>query len=454
MPPARKTDVVILAVAISLAVGFIGLFATYAIAQDSPKVIDNPGGGQVVIYGPINENTPQAAMADVLRYVHTRFGDTPVVGKFFQPRDANSVGAFFTVTAKTEGNKKIAGLMIVSIALGAKPAAAILDDDAVRFATTEPILMRTLDDAWRTASTASASSGSSESGAVPPLTPTRFPDGSGAVNLPPGWRVTFASHGAAVIEGSRGEAVLFNNSVGPIYDLNDPGVRARLRYANPNNLPILCSASDALRIYMCVLQRRGAQFQLKRSQPMPALRLAVQAVLIDADIDLHDGKGVMSCELGLGITALSRIGARTLGINGTCAPQSIAAQDQPTLKAVWDSYTMDSKVVASEFAGDKHGGSKAGNNAPNAGGNSARVQAYNASAAEAAQRAAFEAHMNNIDRFSKSFQNYQLDQTELQDSDQNARGAVPNSLADALIKANPDRFQAVPTPNFLKGTDF
>jgi hypothetical protein len=42
----------------------------------------------------------------------------------------------------------------------------------------------------------------------------------------------------------------------------------------------------------------------------------------------------------------------------------------------------------------------------------------------------------------------------LQDSEQNARGAVPNSLADALIKANPDRFQAVPTENFLKGTDF
>jgi hypothetical protein len=62
--------------------------------------------------------------------------------------------------------------------------------------------------------------------------------------------------------------------------------------------------------------------------------------------------------------------------------------------------------------------------------------------------------MDNIDRFSKSFQNYQLDQTELQDSEQNERGAVPNSLADALIKANPDRFQSVPTQDFLKGRDF
>jgi hypothetical protein len=31
---------------------------------------------------------------------------------------------------------------------------------------------------------------------------------------------------------------------------------------------------------------------------------------------------------------------------------------------------------------------------------------------------------------------------------------VPNSLADTLIKANPDRFEAVPTANFLKGVDY
>jgi hypothetical protein len=62
--------------------------------------------------------------------------------------------------------------------------------------------------------------------------------------------------------------------------------------------------------------------------------------------------------------------------------------------------------------------------------------------------------MDNIDRFSKSFQNYQLDQTELQDNDQHARGAAPNSLADALVKANSDRFQTVATQDFLKGTDF
>jgi hypothetical protein len=439
----RMTDLV------GLALGAFWLIAASqsAGAHDALKVIDNPSGGQLV-YGPSDQDTPQAAMANVLRYVHSHFGDTPVVGKVFQSRDGQNYGAFFTVTAKTQGNKKIAGLVMVSLAAAAKPAGAALYDDSGRFATTEPVLLHALSDAWKAAATRPASSESFGSGSVPPLTSTRFPDGSGAVNLPAGWRIVFASHGAAKVVGPSGEAVLLSNSVGPIYDANNPQVQARLRYANPNHRPILCPNADALHTYQCILQQGGAQpmFQLKNSRALPTQGRVVQAVLIDADLDLHDGRGVISCELGLSITAASALGDRTLGINGTCAPKSSAAQAQPTLKAIYDSYSINGQVVASEYAGDERRSRQAGANA--------RIQANNAHAAEDAQSASFQAHMDNIDRFSKSFQNYQLDQTELQDKDQNARGAVPNSLADALIKANPDRFQAVPTQNFLKGSDF
>jgi hypothetical protein len=443
MPQPRKTGFVSLAAGLFWSI----TFAQSAGAQQAFKSIDNPAGGRVV-YGPVDQDTPPKAMADVLRYVHKQFGDAPLVGKVFQSRDGQNFGAFFTATAKSQGNRKIAGLVIVSLANGAKPAAAVLYDDSSRFAKTEPMLLRALTDAWRNASTPAAASGASHSGTVPPLTPTRFPDGSGAVDLPAGWRITFASHGAAKIAGPHGEAVLLGNSVGPIYDAANPQVQARLRYANPNNRPILCPEGDAVHTYLCILQQGGAQpsFQLRNSHALPPQRRAVQAVLIDADLDLHDGRGVISCELGLSITGASPLGDRTLGINGTCAPQSSAVQEQPTLKAIYDSYSINGQVVTSEYAGDERRSREAGNNA--------RIQANNAHVAEDAQSASYQAHMDNIDRFSKSFQNYQLDQTELQDSDENARGAVPNSLADALIKANPDRFQAVPTQNFLKGTDF
>jgi hypothetical protein len=432
-----------------IGLGLIGLVGCSASggAQESLSVIDGPSGGKVV-YGSVNEGLPQAAMAAVLRYVHTQFGEAPVVGKVFQSQDGQNFGAFFTVSAKNRGDKRFAGLVIVSVAQGVKPAAAVLYDESTRFAHTEPALLRTLTDAWRKAATAAPAAAASNTESIPSLTPTRFPDGSGAVNLPPGWRITFASHGSALIAGPRGESVLLSNTVGPIYDPSNAHVQARMRYANPNNRPILCPNSDALHTYLCVLQRNNASatFQLIKSQPIPALRRAAQAVLIDAALDLHDGRGQLSCELGLSVTAMGPQGDRTLGINGTCAPLESAAQEQPILKAIYDSYSMNGQVVAQEFAGDERRSRAAGNNA--------RIQANAAHAAEDARSASFQAHMDNIDRFSKSFQNYQLDQTELQDNDQNARGAVPNSLADALVKANPNRFQTVPTADFLKGADF
>lgn len=417
-----------------------------SVAQEALQVIDGRGGGKIV-YGAMEHTSAAGAMGAVLHYVHHEFGDAPVVGKVFQSRGGQDFGAFFTVTAKTRGGKPFAGLAIVSLAPGMTVAAAALFDESARFAQTEPTLLRTLIEVWRTAAAPSAT-GTSNSPSVPALTPTRFPDGSGAVNLPEGWRITFASHGAALIVGPHDEAVMLSNSVGPIFDPQNPQVQARLRFANPRNPPILCPTSDALHTYLCVLRRNNKDptFQLKQSRPIPALRLAVQAVLIDADLDLHDGKGLRSCELGLSVTAVGPQGGRTLGINGTCAPQAAAAQEQPTLKAIYDSYSMNGQVVAREFKGDEARSRQAGNNARN--------QANAAHATEDQRSAAFQAHMDNIDRFSKSFQNIQLDQTELQDNEQKTRGAVPNALADAWVKANPDRYQTVPSQDFLKGTDF
>jgi hypothetical protein len=429
----------------------LGSLTALAAPADAPhmlKSIDNSGGGQIV-YGPTDEATPQAAMASALRYVHKRFEDRPIVGKVFQSRDGQNLGAFFTLVDKPQNNKPMAGLVIVSLANGSKPAAAVLYDISSRFASTEPALLRALTSAWRTQAMASpAPSSASTAGAVPVLTPTPFPDGSGAVKLPAGWRIAFASHGAAKIVGPRGELVLLSNSFGPIFDPNNPQFQARMRYANRNNPPLLCPSGDALQTYQCLLQRSVPQpsFELKKSQPLQPRFRAVQAVLIDAELDLHDGNGVLSCELGLSITGVGPLGDRTLGINGTCAPRASLAQELPTLKAVYDSYSMNGHVVESQYAADAQRSVAAGN--------AARAQANAAHAAEDARSAQFQAHMDNIDRFSRSFQNYQLDQTELQDNNLNARGAIPNSLADALIKAEPDRFQAVPAQDFFKGVDF
>ena len=369
--------------------------STFASAQDSLKVIDNPGGGRVV-YGPVvNQNTPQTAMAAVLRDVHTYFGDSPVVSKVFQSRDGQNFGAFFTLTAKSRGNEKIAGLVIVSVVRGAAPAGAVLYDDSSRFATTEPVLLHMLTDAWRTASTPSPASGTSDSGSVPAYTHrlSRWqrcsqPARRMANHVCLTW--LREDHGPA-----RGNRAAQQHRRPDLRPEQSAGTGAA-SLCQPQLPPILCPDSNALNTYLCVVHRAGPQttVQLKNSRPIPTRGMAVQAVLIDADLDLRDGRGLMSCELGLSVTAVNALGSRTLGVNGTCAPQSSAAAEQPTLKAIYDSYSINGQVVAREFAGDERRSIQAGNNA--------RIQANNAHAAEDAQAASFQAHMDNIDRFSRS----------------------------------------------------
>ena len=85
----------------------------------------------------------------------------------------------------------------------------------------------------------------------------------------------------------------------------------------------------------------------------------------------------------------------------------------------------------------------------------------NALARAKASQAAFDdklahdrANQDSRDRTNQGFANILLDQTVVQDTEHNARGTVSNDYADALVKANPNRFQYVPTQDYLKGIDY
>ena len=58
------------------------------------------------------------------------------------------------------------------------------------------------------------------------------------------------------------------------------------------------------------------------------------------------------------------------------------------------------------------------------------------------------------DKSNQAFANIILDQTVLQDTEHNARGTISNDYADSLVKSNPNRFQYVPTQDYLKGIDY
>jgi hypothetical protein len=75
-------------------------------------------------------------------------------------------------------------------------------------------------------------------------------------------------------------------------------------------------------------------------------------------------------------------------------------------------------------------------------------------AANSAEQANFDQQENNISRQGQGFSNYLLDQNVIQNNNTGAHTTDWNSIADALVKANPSRWQYVDTPNYIKGTDY
>jgi hypothetical protein len=87
-------------------------------------------------------------------------------------------------------------------------------------------------------------------------------------------------------------------------------------------------------------------------------------------------------------------------------------------------------------------------------GANAKALADAAHAAEDAHNASVEARWDSQARSNQNFSNYLLDQTVVQDNNTGAHGAVWNQYADSLIKNDPNRYQYVQTPDFLKGIDY
>jgi hypothetical protein len=80
-------------------------------------------------------------------------------------------------------------------------------------------------------------------------------------------------------------------------------------------------------------------------------------------------------------------------------------------------------------------------------------------AANDAQHAQWNAGQDNNARNNQGFSNYLLDQSVVQDNNMYGNGTVGhgtqwNSTADALVKADPNRFSYVDKPNYWQGTDY
>ena len=426
-------------------------------------VIDNPGGGMIV-YGQVaGQKTEAGAMGAVLRSVHQQCGDRPVVGKLFRVRGTNSVAVFFSAVKHTQDDRPVAGLVIASKRGPGDVEAALLTDDASRFGKTVNPMLKSLFDVWHPGSGTEAASTSGGRSSPEALHNVTLSDNSASVGLPEGWTLSPQSGGGTIIaKGPNGEIAQLGY---PLLAMNssDPRVQRTMMFAQGAGRNTTYAhalyypyGGDPARTFVDLFQmlrQHGGQppadIQVATEEPMPGGGMS-RCVHMTGHVDGQDGKGMKEFNTVFCVGPLSRMGQYMNLAYHIAVPVKYADRERATVGAILASLRVNESVVAREAGAIA---------APAIAqiheiGRRAAQQAADAHAAEDAHNASVEQRWDSQDKSNEAFSNYLLDQTVIEDRDNNAHGTVWNQTADALVRSDPDRFGYVDTPNYWKGVDY
>jgi hypothetical protein len=160
---------------------------------------------------------------------------------------------------------------------------------------------------------------------------TQFPDGSGSIALPPGWRLTSARQAAAELQGPRGEAVAVGITmpIGPS-QFSAPGSLAA---------PYMAPAEAYAWVSEVVARRSGgsAQARVVEMAPTPPLSQNARAAYLLAD-QITQGRRYRS--FALVNTAMLGNGYWQYYMTLLTAPAEIFPQALPLMTEVWQSWSI------------------------------------------------------------------------------------------------------------------
>jgi hypothetical protein len=441
----------------------------------TPATFLNAQQGGQISFGTVPGAATQAqAMSRMLTNIQKTCGEKPQIGKVFQFKGTNTVGVFYTVTDHTKANKKLAGLVLSAASGPRQVDAAQLSNDAARFGKTVNPMIQQLFSVWHPDSQAAASS--SASGGKPAsgggaatagpaqLHTVTLPDRSASVGVPDGWKLDPDSAGGSVgVIGPHGEKVLLNLTRTGL-DQTDPTVRNLARFgsrANTQGIIVYPFNADLTRAYPEIQKQwrhangvdAPVNLQNAHVERMPTPR-GEQCVHITGNI-VDDGKQGTNETSLIFCTRNYVQGNYMVLLFQTLIPVDLADRERATAGAIMASFQMNQGVVnqqASAIAAPTIA-------AIHQIGQQAAADRASRNAANDAQHAQWNAGQDNNARNNQGFSNYTLDQSVVQDNNMYGNGTVGhgtqwNSTADALVKADPDRFEYVDKPNFWQGTDY
>ncbi len=449
----------------------LGILATYSVAAragDGLKTFNNPGGGQIV-YGPLDSKTTmEAGMADVLRNVHGHFGEKPQIGKFFQTRGSKSVATFFTVTAKNEGGRQMAGLAIISEPLAnaatgeSGPEAAVIFDEAKHFAISANSMLKKLTEFWYPAGSKGSMSRNmpvapAHIAKVQSIHPMTAPDQSAVVSLPEGWQVLQNSGGGTIHAiGPNGESLNLGVIIGNIYDLRNPKAAGLMRYTQAAHQQVVACpyGGDLVIAYRTVAQ----QLRRARNLPPPTITVISEqkiqpnpyeacATLVYCTMDMNEGKGLLKASIKISaLKPAGNSGMWAMSVSELKVPDSIAEEEWPTMVASVHSYKQNGVVIQHQtdiVIENIHRISKDATDRSNA-----------MHESQDRRNQSIDQTRDDQSRQSAAFRNYQFDETVVQDNSSGGHATIGYGFADMLIKSNPNRFQYVERQDFMKGHDY
>jgi hypothetical protein len=457
-------------------------------ASQAPLTTLTAPQGGVIVFGQVSGVTTQAAaMGKILRNVHDNCGERPEVGKVFRFKGTDAVGVFFTTVNHPGGNKRVAGLVIATQTGAQSVEAALVSDDASRFGATVNPMLKQLFSAWHPGRGAAASdrdveseSGTGHAAAVPDMRRINLPDGSASVSLPAGWQIVRPSGGGYLnITGPNNEILQYFGSI-LAADPNNPQVRqvrqTSQRYGQryPDNQIYYPYGGDLAKAFVYIYQQHqrrnglpATQFDITHVEPAPSTSGYRTAHVI--------GRAQITPQAGP--SEFEVLHYEMPPINGlyysvffvSYIPQQLADKQRATVHAILQSYSVNMQVVNAQAARNaapaiaaikQIGRDAAARSAATNAANDAQHAGYWAQqGANAAQHSGWNAQQDAKARNGQGFSNYLLDQTVVQDNNRYNNGTVGhgttwNSTADALVRADPKRFETVNTPNYWKGVDY
>jgi hypothetical protein len=295
------------------------------------------------------------------------------------------------------------------------------------------------------------------------------PDNSASIGIADGWQLDpHSASGTMSMIGPNGEQAVYAAMKSAV-DPNNPQQVQAVRYGiykgsgtmlYPYHPDLGKAYPELLQAWRSSNNLPPAKLQVDKIEPIKG---ASNCVLVTGHIDT-DGQGMKKLIDDICQSPQAQWGAYTITRTFNIMTDAQSEQEQSTVMAMYQSVRVNQQVMnqqmqqklAQKQQSDQQwlAWGQQQSDRIRAQGQAAQANFAAQQAANDAQHASWNAGQTANAQNGQGFSNYLLDQSVVQNNATGAHSTQWNSTAEALVKANPNRFQYVDNPNYIKGTDY